>query len=95
MTKKYVWSSVLDFGMQKQSPRGALPEEGVLRMCCEFSGAYLCMGVILKKLQSGFVVIAFLDCCSPVGLLHVCRGSFLEKNSGGLFLNKDNLIYNF
>ena len=56
--------------MQKQSPRGVLPEGGVLQMCCRFSGAYLCMGVILIKLQSSFVEIALLCWCSPMGLLH-------------------------
>ena len=81
--------------MQKQSRRGVLPEEGVLQMCCKFSGAYLCVGVILTKLQSGFVEIALLHCCSPVGLLHVCRASFLQNTSEGLLLNKYNFIYNF
>ena len=81
--------------MKKQSPRGVLPEEGVLRMCCEFSRAHLCVGVILIKLQTGFVEIALLHCCSPVGLLHVCEASFLEKTSAGLLLNKDNFIYDF
>ena len=40
--------------MQKQFPGGALPGEGVLWMCCGFAGAYLCVGVILTKLRSGF-----------------------------------------
>ena len=57
--------------MQKNSPRGVLPDRGVLQMCCGFSGAYLCMSVILIKLQRGFVEIALLCWCSPVGLLHV------------------------
>ena len=57
--------------MQNQSSRGVLPEGGVLRMCWEFPGACLCMGVILIKLQSGFVEITLLCWCSPVGLLHV------------------------
>ena len=81
--------------MQKQSPRGLLPEGGGLLMCCGFSGAYLCVGVVLIKLQSGFVEIALLRCCSPVGLLHVWGASFLENTSGGLLLNGDNFIYNF
>ena len=42
---------------KKQSPRGVLPEEGVLRMCCRFSGAYLCVGVVSTMLQSDFVEI--------------------------------------
>ena len=49
------------------------------------------MGVISIKLQSGFVKVAFLHCCSPVGFL--CRASFLQNTSGGLLLNKHNLIY--
>ena len=57
--------------MQKQSPRGVLLEGGALKMCCGFSSAYLCMCVILIELQSGFVKIVLLCCCSPVGLLHV------------------------
>ena len=77
---------------KKQSHRGVLPEEGVLRMCCRFSGAYLCVDVVLTMLQSDFVEIALLYCCSPVGLLHICRASFLENTSGGLLLNKDNFI---
>ena len=56
--------------MQNQSSRGVLPEGGVLRICWGFPGAYLCMGVILIKLQSGFVEIALLCWCSPVGFLH-------------------------
>ena len=72
--------------MQKQSPRGVLPEEGVMRMCCEFFGLYLCVGMILIKLQSGFVEIMLLHYCSLVGLCHVCRASFLEKTSRRLIL---------
>ena len=81
--------------MQKQSPRGVFPEESVLKMCCEFSGAYLCMSVILIKLESGFVENALLCCFSPVDLLLVWEASSLEKTSGGLLLKGDNLIYNF
>ena len=40
--------------MQKQFPGGALPQKGVLWMYCGFLGAYLCVGVFLKKLRSGF-----------------------------------------
>ena len=83
------------FNMQNQFPRAVLPEEGVLRMCCEFSAVYPCVGVISIKLRSGFVDIALLHCCSPVGWLHVCRASFLENTSGGLLLNKHNFIYDF
>ena len=79
--------------MQKQSPRGVFPEESVLKMCCEFSGAYLCMSVILIKLESGFVENALLRCCSPVGLLLFWEA--LQNTSGGLLLKGDNLIYNF
>ena len=53
------------------------------------------MGVISVKLQSGFVEIALLRGYSPVGLLRVCRASFLETTSGGLFLNIDNFMYDF
>ena len=81
--------------MQKRSFRGGPSEERVLRMCCGFSGTYLCVGVILIKLQSGFIEIALLHCCSPVGLLHVCRASFLESTYGGLLLNEDNFTYDF
>ena len=81
--------------MQKQSPRGVFPKESVLKMCCEFSGVYLCMAVILIKLQNGFVENALLCCCSPVSLLLVWEASSLEKISGGLLLKGDNLIYNF
>ena len=54
-----------------------------------------CMGVILIKLCSGFVEIALLFWCSPVGLLHALRASSLENTSGRLLLNGDNIIYNF
>ena len=81
--------------MQKQSLRGVLPEEGVLQMSCEISGAYLCVDVIIIKLQSGFAEMALLRCCSPVGLLNVWGSSFLENNCGGLLLNGDNFTYNF
>ena len=81
--------------MQKQSPRGVLPEEGVLRMCCEFSGGYLCVGAISAKLQSSFFEIALLRCCSSVGLLYVWGASSLKSTSGGLLLKGDNFIYDF
>ena len=74
---------------------GVLREGGVLQMCCGFSGAYLCMDVILIKLQSGFVEIALLRWCTPVGLLHVWGASSLENTFGGLLLNGDNFTYNF
>ena len=53
------------------------------------------MGVISIKLPSGFVGIALLRVCSPVGLFHICTVSLLENNSGGLLLNVDNFMYNF
>ena len=58
--------------MQKQFPRGIIPDEGVLRICCGFLGADLCVGALLIKLLSGFVEIVLLRCYSPGGLLHVC-----------------------
>ena len=72
-------------------------------MYCDFSGRrggeegeeYQCLGVNLTKLQSGFVEIALMRCCSPVGLLHVWGVSSLENTSGGLLLNGYNFIYNF
>ena len=64
-------------------------------MCCEFLGAYMCVRVILIKLQSNSAELGLLHCCSPVGLLHVCRASSLENTSGRLILNKDNFIYSF
>ena len=81
--------------MQKQSPRGVFPEEDVLWMCCEFSGACLCVGEILIKLQGGFVEVALLHWYSLVGLLHVCRTSFLQNTSGGLLEDQYNFIYDF
>ena len=81
--------------MQKQSPRVVLPEEGVLRMSCEFSGACLCVGVILIKFKSGFAEVVLLHCCSPVGLLHFSKASFLKNTSGGLLLTKYNFIRDF
>ena len=75
---------------QRCSPGGV-----VLQMCCKFLGACLCMGVISITLQSSFVEIILLHCCSPVDLLCICRNSFLDNTSGGLLLNKDNFIYNF
>ena len=81
--------------MQKQSLRSVLPKEGVLEMCCEFLGAYLCMGVILIKLQSDIVENALLRCCPPVGLFLLWGASSLENTSEGLLLKGDNLIYNF
>ena len=45
----------------------------------DFWGAYLCVGVILINLPSGFVEMALLHCCSPVGLLHFCRASSKQR----------------
>ena len=81
--------------MQKQSLRGGLPEEGVLRVCCEFAGAYLCVGVILIKLQSDFIEIVLLFCYSLGNLLHVWGAYSFKNTPGGLLLNRDNFIYNF
>ena len=81
--------------LKRQSHRGVLLEEGVLRMCCRFSGVCMCASVILIKLQSGFVGIALLHCCSPVRLLHVCGASFWESTSRGLLLNGGNFTCNF
>ena len=53
------------------------------------------MGVISIKLQSGFVEIALLRGCLPVGLLRVCGASFLEKTSEGLLVKTDNFTYDF
>ena len=63
------WGS-LAMAFIDQSSRGVLPEGGVLGMFWGFPGAYLCMSVILIKLQSGFIEIMLLCWCSPVGLLH-------------------------
>ena len=57
--------------------------------------AHLCMGVISLKLQNGFVGIALLRGCSPVGLLGICTAYFLQNTPGGLLLNIDNFMYNF
>ena len=40
---------------------------------------YIYFIYIYIKLQSGFVEISLLHCCSPVGLLHVCRASVLDN----------------
>ena len=42
-------------------------ERGVLRVCCGFSTAHPCVGVISIKLPSSFVEIALLHGCSSVG----------------------------
>ena len=65
------------------------------RCVTNFRGTYLCVGVISTKLQSGFVEMTLLRCCSPVVLLHVWGASSLENTCGGLLLNKDSFIYNF
>ena len=64
-------------------------------MRCKLSGACLSAGVIVIKLQSGFVEIALLNCCSPADLLRVCEIFFLNNTSGGLLLNKDDFTYDF
>ena len=81
--------------MQKQPPKGALLEESVLRISCEYLGASLYVGAILIKLQNGFAEITLLHCCSPVGLVHVWRVSFLENTSGRLLLKNNNFIHDF
>ena len=70
-------------------------ERGILGVCCGFSGAHPCVGVISIKLQSGFVEMALLRGCLPVGLLRVCGASFLEKTSEGLLVKTDNFTYAF
>ena len=69
------WDS---FNMQNQFSRGVLPEGGVLRMCWGLPGAYLCMGVVLIKLQSALLRSRF------------CVGAFLWVYfiSGGIFLGE-------
>ena len=58
----------------------------------KFLGVHPCMDLVSIKLQNSFVEIAFLHGCSPVGLLHVCRVSSLERTSERLLLNVDNFI---
>ena len=60
--------------------------KGVLRIL----GAHQWVGKISIVLQSSFVEIALLHGFSAVGLLHVCKTSFLGNISGGLLLNTDN-----
>ena len=72
--------------------KGLLLKEGALRVCCEFSQL---LRAWVWFQWSGFVEITILHCSSPMGLLHVYRASISENTSGGLLLNKDNLIYDF
>ena len=72
------------------SPRGRC-SAGVLQI---FRGASL-IGCDSIKLQGSFFEIILLHSYSPIGLLHICRASFLENSSGGLLLNTDNFIYDF
>ena len=71
------------------------PEERCFAGVMWILGAHPCMGVISIKLQSGFVEIAFLRVCSPVGSFRICTVFLLENTSGGLLLNIDSFIYNF
>ena len=52
-------------------------------------------GCDFNKAPKRFLEIALLHGCSPAGLLHASRASFLEITTGGLRLNTDNFIYNF
>ena len=60
-----------------------------------FLGGHPCVDVISIK-WNNFVQIKLPHGCTPVGLLHLCRASFLENISfEGLLLNTDNFIKNF
>ena len=50
---------------------------------------------VAKRLCLDHARIAPLHCCSPEGLLHVCKASFSESTSLGLLLNKDNFMQDF
>ena len=60
--------------------------KGVLEIWRKFTGEHPCRSVILKKLQSNFIEIAFRHECSFVNLLYIFRTPFLKNNSRWLFL---------
>ena len=51
--------------------------KGVMKVCSKFTGEHLCQSVILLKLQSNFIEIAYRHGCSPVNLPHIFRTPFL------------------
>ena len=61
-------------------------EKGVMKICSRFTGEHPCRSVILIKLQSNFIEIAFRRECSPAYLLHIFRTPFPKKTSGRLRL---------
>ena len=51
----------------RSSPSEVFSQRRVFCRCAvNFRGVCLCVGVILIKLQSGFVAVALLHCCYPV-----------------------------
>ena len=72
-------------------------EKGVLKICNKFTVEYPCRSVILIKLRSNFIEIAFRHGCSPVNLLHIFRTLFSKTTSGWLLLyfEKRSPLYNF
>ena len=62
--------------------------KSVVKICSKFTGENPCRSVILIKLQSNFIEIAFHDGCSPVNWPHIFRTPFPRSTSGWLLLFK-------
>ena len=70
----------------RSSPLQAFLENGVVKMCCKFTGEHSCWSTILIKLQSNLIEIAFRHGCSLVNLRHIFSTTFPKNSSGGLLL---------
>ena len=70
----------------RSSPLWAFLENGVVKMCCKFTGEHSCWSTILIKLQSNLIEIAFRHGCSLVNLRHIFSTTFPKNSSGGLLL---------
>ena len=73
----FTLSPLKDFWHAEAVPQMYSPGGGCSTDVLWILGRTSVHGVILKKLQKGFVEITLLSCCSPVDLLYVCGASSL------------------
>ena len=77
--------------MEVGNDRSRRPEvflgKGVVKICSKLTGEHPCQSVILIKLQSNFIEIAFWQGCSA-NLLYIFRTPFPKNTDVGLLLSK-------
>ena len=72
----------------RSNPPDVVLGNGVLKICCKFTGKHPYRSAVSIKLRCNFIEIAFRHGCSLVNLLHIFRTLLPKNTSGGLLLEK-------